>query len=404
MSSLNEWKNKLIERIPYRDYSFINHPVEASLKDYEDAKKEFVSRYSGIKDVISIYNYGGKIKPGLSDLDFILVLKDKVKHGNHADFFPRKFSYYVVHQPLILNAELMKNANCLIILFQLKNCFGRDIRIKKPGERTDNKYKLAIIHTIILLFLPRFFLRLLMKKKINTRQALVHIKTLRYTLLLFSAISNNPGCLTKRHKEYINNVESLRKNWFDLGREKYSMLFNLIKESVYISMDFIELYSDYLTKCCLVQDIEEIRKSNNIIFTGHGKYCFFLDKWDKEEVLDYLIRFYRKSCIHYRLALNILPLQMAAPLVQYSQGGSELSRYIRNNLAINGAKWRLKDPSAYRRKMELMDSMIHFFKKNNFSSTVYPIFGFKIKRTYSNRIKDFIARKIAEHYFRNLPS
>ena len=403
MRGLTGWKNKFIEGLSCRDYSFINHPVKSSLKDYENAEKEFVSKYSGIKDLISIYKYGGKTKPGLSDLDFILVLKDKVVHSNHADFLPKKFGYFVAHQPLIFNEELMKNANRLVILFQLKKCFGKDIKIEKLGESIEEKYNLAIIHTIILIFFPRFFLRLLMKKKIDTRHALAHIKTLRYTLLLFSAISNNPNCLTKRHKEYIDNVECLRKNWFGLDGKKYEMLFNLIKESVYISMDFIELYSDYLMQNKLVKEIEETRKSNNILFIGHGKYCYFLDNWDKENVLDYLIRFYRKSSIHYRIALNIMPLQMAAPLIQYAQGGSELSRYIRKNLTFNGIKWRLKDPSAYRKKIDLMDLIVDFLKKNKFSDSAYPLLGFKLEKKYANIIKDFAGGKIAKYYFRNLP-
>ena len=58
--------------------SFFNYPKQAVIGNYDDVRSAIIEFYDRNEDVISIYEYGSVSNPGVSDLDLIFVLKDKI--------------------------------------------------------------------------------------------------------------------------------------------------------------------------------------------------------------------------------------------------------------------------------------------------------------------------------------
>ena len=60
-------------------YSFFNFPKKISLRDYDTARNQFVSSLRGLKSVKCIVEFGTVTAPGVSDLDFMVIIDEKHK-------------------------------------------------------------------------------------------------------------------------------------------------------------------------------------------------------------------------------------------------------------------------------------------------------------------------------------
>ena len=68
----------------HNNYYFYNFPKFYSLKDYNEVTNYIVGKYSVIKNLISIYNWGDPSTPGISDIDIVLVLKENASALAHS--------------------------------------------------------------------------------------------------------------------------------------------------------------------------------------------------------------------------------------------------------------------------------------------------------------------------------
>ena len=89
----------------------INNPVRYSPSDYDKAAESFVDRYRGHRDTTGIYQFGHVTVPGISDLDFIVVLRDRLNtpldSGYSVSRFPEKLRYlYNDTQPFLMPRDV----------------------------------------------------------------------------------------------------------------------------------------------------------------------------------------------------------------------------------------------------------------------------------------------------------
>jgi len=395
-------KNQFIDNLSFKDYTFIKKPVRYSLNDYEKAERRFVDRHSKNKGVISIYRFGGKIFPGLSDLDYILVLNNRLR--NNGDYPKLNCSnYFVKDKPILVDQELMRNINQLVILHGFKRCYGKSFELEKFEDSAANESKLVLVNELILALFPRVFLKILLSSKIDTRSTISLVKTLRNALILFSSIDRKYAKMVDgKYKHYMDKVDSLRQNWFNSNKNKYKELFELVKESVYVSLDFIRMFSLYLENRKLSLNNIDGKRPNSILFLGRSRYAFFIDNWDEEKALNYMINFCRKSGLHAKIALRVLPLQMAAYLTNYSEGNSRFNYYFRKRWIGGEVKWNVKDDLGIGRKVELVNHYCDFLKANKLTSGYfYPFFGFSLGFRPFNNLKHGVAGIMVKNYVKS---
>ncbi len=161
-------------------------------RDYIIAIKN-ISKLLENKDIISAYEYGSYKNPGLSDIDLFLVIKNKKnsllkKIINNLKKKELKF-FFEYSTIMIVNESFLKNA----LLFDdltLNKIYGKNIKINKYKKYSNLLFLLSILE-----WLPERTLRLKENiknfKKVNLRQHLGLLNSLKYTYLKVDKYINN---------------------------------------------------------------------------------------------------------------------------------------------------------------------------------------------------------------------
>ena len=63
-------------RAAFGGFAFTDRPAPVALSEYAAARSSLVDYLSARQDVVALYEYGSVSAPGLSDLDFVVVLRD----------------------------------------------------------------------------------------------------------------------------------------------------------------------------------------------------------------------------------------------------------------------------------------------------------------------------------------
>ena len=269
--------------IPERkDVIFYNEPRKLTLKDYEHEIDRVVDVLSTCDDVISIYQIGEVSCPGISDLDFIVVVRDKMK--NSSDYKKRisslkKNSFMLMHPPYTVTMSQAQKIIYAIPIFNLMKLYGEDIQFQKPAD--GRLLDLAILVDLISFYWPREFLDLLTKKKhysknlyfrvlmtdllpckskyvIDARNVLVRLNGIKYTLTLYCRLTRKN---IPRLEDPVKKAISLRNNWFTLDDDRYDQLLLIIHEMINGIADLISAVSALIST-------EKIVKQNL------GPFCF----------------------------------------------------------------------------------------------------------------------------------
>ena len=161
-------------------------------RDYIIAIKS-ISKLLENKDIISAYEYGSYKNPGLSDIDLFLVIKNKKnsllkKIINNLKKKELKF-FFEYSTIMIVNESFLKN----VLLFDdltLNKIYGKNIKINKYKKYSNLLFLLSILE-----WLPERTLRLKENiknfKKVNLRQHLGLLNSLKYTYLKVDKYINN---------------------------------------------------------------------------------------------------------------------------------------------------------------------------------------------------------------------
>jgi len=283
--------------IPKRkDVIFFNEPKKFTVKDYDNEIDRVVTVLSKCDDVISIYQIGEVSCPGISDLDFIVVLRDKMK--NSGDYKKRisglkKNNFLLMHPPYSINRSLAPKINYAISLFNIIKLYGENIQFQK--SENSRLLDLAILIDLISFYWPREFLDLLTKKKhysknlylrvimtdfipfkskyvIDTRNVLCRLNGMKYTLAMYNRLT---GKNIPKLEVPVKKAISLRNNWFALGEDRYDQLLLIIHEMINGITDLIAGVSAVISKERIVkQNLEPFCFKNiygNIRFGAGGE-------------------------------------------------------------------------------------------------------------------------------------
>ncbi len=353
LDMLQEWRRDLLAYEKKR--KFINNPKKLPLVIYQKARRELIGHFRKNSDVLALYEYGSVSAPGISDLDLILVTREKLKN---------KFIYPAgPNIDRVAKGTLMvmpKNLFADIKIFdavRLKKVFGERIKIK---ELTKVALKLRLVASVID-WLPERLIRvtsMLHRNPLDIQYALRYLRSFAYSVENARKLINFHG-----YPEFMSNLREMRKNWQPQRKKE---LLALIKRAVYLGYEALSAFTEKYAKAWPGAAGElTLFSGQKIIFTNQR------EKIDPDWAMAQSTPALTKVFVSAKLLPHFL---------LYSRQSGTLAAEMKNKLAARG-RGIIKN-AAYelflKKKFGLATKCAEFLRQNGFKSGLYR-FGFYFK-------------------------
>jgi ADP-heptose:LPS heptosyltransferase len=242
-------ENFLINGYSYKDVNsnWIKNvceiPSPIPLSDYDDVREKFSNRCSLDKNVVAVYEFGNVGCPGLSDLDFLVVLSDSY-FGIPEELTITKMSKphadIMNHDPLFVSESEVKRLGMLSPLFGCTLIYGKQLHI--PTTDSFDTYFQEICFTLQnLVKYPNDLIWLSKQKEIRWKTILAYLNSFHHIKKTISVITevipeSIQLCVDfniETRKKFKNNISSLE----DLNHALVLM--------IEASVDMISLYLQF---------------------------------------------------------------------------------------------------------------------------------------------------------------
>lgn len=333
-----------IDKIKHEDLVFLNYPTKYSLEDYNNATGKIGKKFLTY-NIKSVYTSGVVSNPGISDIDFLIIVKNNTAPNLRFAWFGNKEQDIVCHPFYIIDENIMENIKWIYPDFNLTLIQGGYININRPEKSEINAIRIFLMLDVILRHFPRDYLEMLIPKWINTRDALLRLNALNHSISSFKLI----GLRGKRWTNYEKEIKELRSVWFALRKkEQKKSILKLLKDATYISMDMIDELSLFLKREGI---IKIFRGNEECVYNGGQNQAFFVETWDKKKALKRMIDFYPQNKKFYSvLPLNFLPL-----FLEYSKEKGVLSSYIGRHLKNSNIDYSIQNKEIIKKRINLLN-------------------------------------------------
>ena len=358
------------------NYRFFNLPKEYGISDYKKASSAVVGRYSKIKNLISIYNWGDPSVPGISDIDLMLVF-----NGSPSSLPISKRSYifldpntkYLMYHPfIIIDEDSFRNARYVYRNTKFNLLYGKNVRIRNISQAENEYSDAALLNDIIIRHYPRDFLEQLVRKNIDVRGTLLRLNSLKYSLGIIDGLTNEKN----KHENKLKQIDDLRKNWFK--NNDFDMLASLNEDAVGIAMEITERFREYLIKNSMLK----ITSGDEVNYEGVKNRSYFVKSWNRENSLKSM----SKNIIEKKKFYSILPIELAPQLFEYSEKHGPVSGYIRQKLKGN-ISYELKNKNIAEQRIAVFNSQAELALKLKHSDfAAFFDFGYRNKSGINNWI------------------
>ena len=349
-------KNKMedfINSLRAKDFLFYNRPKKLKIEDYNKALSKIKKDLSSVKGLSSIYTWGSISNPGISDIDFLLVSKKNGKLKlplKYKSIFllNRKLRYLLFHPFVLIDEESIKDVKYIYPETNFNFIYGKRVKLNQPSKNEKMLVKIHLLIDIAVRHYPRDFTSMLFSKKIDVRNSLLRLGSLKFGIKTFNGISKTK---IKNSQDYVSSIEKLRKEWFSLSRKNKDVrLFGLIKKGALISIEIVKNFSNYLEKNRIVQINN--KKAVKIAYNGDKNQTIFIKDWSIKKSFEMVNDLYRKKNKIY----SVLPLSLSINLIEYSKSKGILSKHIRKNLLVNSFHYKLKDKAVLKKRAEVLNT------------------------------------------------
>ena len=241
-------ENKYINSLSEKNFVFCGLPQRKTFDEYMKALDRMKILCSASEEVLSAYTFGEVKAPGISDIDIIIVLKE---NAVLPEFLKRispekKYRYVFLHPFFIVPKKFMENISYIHPNSEYKRIYGEEIKIKKLRGNDIKEIYSCLINDVIMRHFPSDYLNVLLSKRIDARLCLVRLNALHHSFSIFKKIS---GVSKPEWEKISEDISNLRKMWFELPSSTAKReLMSLVKRAVYISLDFVKEYKNFLSK------------------------------------------------------------------------------------------------------------------------------------------------------------
>ena len=385
----NSKEDKMIpvffKKLDINDFYFDNAPIYFDKGYYNKVIEKIKSKYSS-GNIYSIYRWGDVSAPGISDVDIIIVLKDKTK-GLKRAILNKKERYIVCHPFFIIDKKILENIRYIYPNLNLELIKGEKINVDQLKKSSEYYANIFLSIDIAIRHFPREYLEILLSKRIDIRNTLLRLNALSLSLELYKNLINKEE---QDFKEYTEEVSYLRKKWFSLKDEERKVkLIYLLNKAIAASAKFIERLREVIIKKEIIK-IESCSK--DMVYTGMRHRTFFVNDWQPERSVKSMIRFYKQNGKFY----SFLPIEFATLFNEYSKANGILSSYIKKNLEIGNIRCKLKGKELIYKRISLLNAQAEIAAQTKHSHFV-SFFDFGLKSNYGPINKGLsIARRIKD--------
>lgn len=344
------------------DCTFDNFPKNKQIVHYKKAETEFIYYYKKIEEVISIYKFGDVSVPGLSDLDFVIVLDKVRKHHSKIRYGINHFSantqYILLHPQLFLNEDLMKNIYLCFSPSNLKRIWGKEIIFSKFTAKESHAFKNLMAVNAFLYKIPRRILKSLLTRKIKIRECITDLNNVKQYIEYFKNINCGDN---NKFDEYLKDIEILKGSWFrNKEADNLNSLISCMKKSLLVSYHLISLLSKVLETEQELPMASSSYPSEKVSFKYNGDITYFEKDWNPDSSLNKTVDIF----LGQKKLFNFLPLNYCFHLYKYVKAGGEFGNFISNQL-IPRLNLSIDNNDMYsKRRAEFINSHIDFVKKN----------------------------------------
>ena len=357
-----------------RDY--FNNPRFFNRQFYDSAAHKFVEKYSSHNDVLGIFLFGQVSVPGVSDLDFIVVMKDRLSEKLDQNYSIDKFAedlryIYNETQPFLLTEDVFKDFWKIFPTYHLNQIYGKKLTQNKPNKNEERLYNTLILIEICQNFYPVIFLKQLASEKFNVRYSLLVLNAFKFPLNLFMQTFD---INVDKWSELNQDVVTLRENWFSTtDHERYQNMMDLLKRAAQISTNLMDKLD-----CCIKNefweiDQEKLKKINEKIVLSDKIYA---SEFDSRTVLDKMVCNYNNVGKWY----SYLPLTFYLPVLKYSCEKGFVSKLIKKKLKTDDDLFFIKNHDLLEKmkcRVKLMNDHCSFYKNNDIKvNMVHTYYGY----------------------------
>lgn len=315
-------------------------PVFVPKARYEEIVAAFVNKLKKYDDILAVYQIGSINTPGISDVDLLIVLKDK------AAIDPRLLSikslneeekYVFMHEARILNVSALRHLNYRFNVESLKKIYDKyHLNLTLDEYLDDNEFqKVSIIIDYSMDLIERF-ISLITVKKVYVRPMLCLLLSLRHTIIVFNSMGIGD---VEGSDDYIENVVNLRNRCFELTIEELvNQMVTYAYKAVDIIMDIISiLHSEKLNGADYFQGLIEKNKSvdNKAVMSFEGNtYFVFENNFDKQTAKEKTFKYSYNSTSLFNLdklrnkKTVFLPISLFYHYNAYASGAGIISTNI----------------------------------------------------------------------------
>ena len=353
-----------------RDLDFYNLPIQNHKGDYDEARRYIADFVSSFPDVRALYEFGSVSAPGISDLDFMVILYDKVNDKNLGekltfDQLPADVINLLDGSTfMIFSEEHFKDIMIWDDLRFQKVC-GEDVVVHAIDP--DQEHLLEICR--IMDWGGERIMRLMafeMTGRIPVKTVLCVLQSFGYTIAKFDNLTKGKDC---KGIQILKETQKLRREWFanDTATNREQFI-SLLYKTLYFGFELLRSMSNYLEEN---KYYSPARMTEEAYFylTQKSGYCF---EADPEKVN---FEYSREISIEKKLVLVAVPSVWYTHFSQYAQDDGIISAAIKNNFvgqfevppnAVNG---KLRDILI--KRISLCNEMALFLKKHKFSKGLF---------------------------------
>ena len=246
---------------------FYNFPQKYSLADYDLARDEFISALRNVNSVKCLVEFGTVTAPGVSDLDFIVVVNDNAiipkKIIDTAKNKGKLREFVKDGTILTLPETLFKEIRKIDKFGNFNFLLGQEIQTKEPDEY----YKTGLDLVCLIDWLPERLMRinsLLYSKSIDVVYALCLLHSVKYSI---KNMEKKYGQKFVKSDEFCSYVETMRIQW-DIITNPTKILYNMIKLGVKILTEALEILSSNFSLDVIAEldTVKKLPKFNQIPF------------------------------------------------------------------------------------------------------------------------------------------
>lgn len=359
-------------------------PEKRSRESYKKARNEFIERISDIEGIVSIYGTGKVSAPGISDIDFFLVVNEELDSEVLQEEFKQIKSKYrhFTHSPMVLTEDSFDYLDLISPYSYLRHREGKKLEKNSLKEyqiarqlvlfdliqfkwfkdplryETSFSYRLTNRNEIKYLdgFITNFTgTSLPSENKVDLRHMLCRYNGLKHDKNLYEECFGNEITL-----ESIIKIKNLRKNFDDrsIGQELLNEL------NLHVLADSKKLLRQIMNEQTIYTSPE--KSSSKFIPDYNPKVGS--TKWQGIEPKDMI-----KHSQEAKMPIQVLPYE------------------IHNH--IEGQNFRTDEAESYwKKKKEVIESLKQF-KKRNTKSLLKPYVSYNYNKQYSQTLKGSLRQK-----------